>query len=86
MAILQAMTEGGMVEGLPGWNQAVTLFRGIPYAAPPVGELRWKAPQPVESREGVRKAEEFTAPPVQGVHRKGSFYDREWQNEPFTSS
>ena len=59
MAILQAKTEGGMVEGLPGWNQAVTLFRGIPYAAPPVGENRWKDPQPVIPWEGVFKAYNF---------------------------
>ena len=42
MALLQVKTESGMVEGLTGWNQAVSIFRGIPYAKAPVGELRWK--------------------------------------------
>ena len=35
------------------------MFRGIPFAAPPVGDLRWKAPQPVESWPGVRPADKF---------------------------
>ena len=55
MALLQVQTESGIVEGLTGWNQAVSIFRGIPYAAPPVGDLRWKEPQPVEPWEGVRQ-------------------------------
>jgi len=40
-------------------EQGVEVYRGIPFAAPPVGELRWKAPQPVEAWEGVREAFEF---------------------------
>ena len=59
MALLQVKTHSGIVEGLPAWNQAVTVFRGIPYAAPPVGDLRWKAPQPVEPWEGVRQCFQF---------------------------
>ena len=55
MAMLRAITKYGVVEGIPGFNQAVTVFRGIPYAAPPVGELRWKAPQPLEPWEGIRQ-------------------------------
>lgn len=54
MALLKVKTDVGEVEGLTGWNQAVSIFRGIPYAAPPVGDLRWKAPQPVTPWEGVR--------------------------------
>jgi para-nitrobenzyl esterase len=37
----------------------VRVFRGIPFAAPPVGDLRWKAPQPAAKWEGVRKGDEF---------------------------
>ena len=59
MALLQVKTDAGTVEGLTGWNQAVSVFRGIPYAAPPVGELRWKAPQPVEPWEGVRQCYKY---------------------------
>ena len=60
MAILKVKTNYGWVEGIPGGNQAVSLFRGIPYAAPPVGELRWKEPQPLKPWDGVLKAYKFT--------------------------
>jgi para-nitrobenzyl esterase len=46
---------GGSVESSPG----VRVFRGIPFAAPPVGDLRWKAPAPVAKWDGVRDASKF---------------------------
>jgi para-nitrobenzyl esterase len=50
--------DSGTVEGTTG-TDGVRVFRGIPFAAPPVGSLRWKAPQPVARWSGVRKAAEF---------------------------
>jgi para-nitrobenzyl esterase len=49
--------EGGPVEGIAADN--LTVYKGIPFAAPPVGELRWRPPQPAAKWEGVRKADQF---------------------------
>lgn len=56
MALLKAKTESGMVEGLYSGNPEITVFKGIPYAAPPVGKLRWMPPQPAEPWDGVYQA------------------------------
>ncbi|NLL65341.1 MAG: carboxylesterase family protein [Clostridiaceae bacterium] len=37
-------TEDGLIRGIKGANPIYTVFKGIPYAKPPIGELRWKAP------------------------------------------
>ena len=63
-AIREADTETGRVRGLPGNNPRFTAFKGIPYAAPPVGELRWRPPQPAEPWEGVRKCYDFGNDPI----------------------
>ena len=52
-------TPDGVLEGVISADSKVRTFKGIPYAAPPVGELRWKAPQPVQRWRGVRKASEY---------------------------
>lgn len=49
--------EGGLVEGTADGD--LTVYERIPFAAPPVGDLRWRAPQPVPKWEGVRKADQF---------------------------
>jgi len=49
-----AATENGRLQGL--WREDVAEFRGIPYAAPPVGAWRWRAPQPYPAWGGVREA------------------------------
>lgn len=56
-------TENGLVSGLKSGD--IHIFKGIPFAAPPVGELRWKAPQPAQNWSGVRKCEAFSASPIQ---------------------
>ncbi len=50
-------TEGGLVTGTVA--EGLTVYKGIPFAAPPVGELRWHAPQVVPNWQGVRKADRF---------------------------
>ncbi|GAA4601869.1 carboxylesterase family protein [Actinoallomurus liliacearum] len=52
-------TDSGLVAGIQGRDRSVTVFRGIPYAAPPVGDLRWRPPRPAEPWEGVREAHAF---------------------------
>jgi para-nitrobenzyl esterase len=51
--------EGGLVEGAVAGD--VLSFKGIPYATPPVGALRWRAPQPVAAWKGARKADAFAS-------------------------
>lgn len=58
--------DSGLIEGLSTDSAGVRAFKGIPFAAPPVGDLRWKAPQPVSPWEGVRQAMEFGPRPMQG--------------------
>jgi para-nitrobenzyl esterase len=55
----QVSTPDGVLEGVISADGKVRTFKGIPYAAPPVGNLRWKAPQPVQPWTGVRKASEY---------------------------
>jgi para-nitrobenzyl esterase len=59
--------EGGLISGIPDSSGNIYSYKGIPFAAPPVGELRWKEPQPVIPWEGVKKCDAFGASPMQGV-------------------
>lgn len=51
--------SGGKIQGVPTQTKDVFVYKGIPFAAPPVGDLRWKAPQPVIPWMGVLKADKF---------------------------
>src|SRR3954453_20466893 len=59
-------TESGMVEGKKTTSADVQAFLGIPYAAPPIGNLRWKESQPAKPWTGVRKTTEFGSHCMQG--------------------
>ena len=65
--------EGGRIQGVPTDKPGVVVYKGIPFAAPPVGELRWKEPQPVVPWEGVRKADAFGHPAWQAAHTPGGY-------------
>ena len=77
------MTENGMVRGLAGNNARITVFKGIPFAAPPVGDLRWKAPQPAADWEGVLEAYKFGPISMQDVPGlSDDIYVRDWHVDP----
>ena len=58
--------DAGTISGTTGASGEIRAFKGIPFAAPPIGAARWKAPQPVPHWDGVRKAEEFGPRCMQG--------------------
>jgi para-nitrobenzyl esterase len=55
--------ESGLVRGVR--EGELTVYRGIPFAAPPVGDRRWRPPQPAQGWEGVREATSFAPDPYQ---------------------
>jgi para-nitrobenzyl esterase len=64
LAAAPVKTESGLVEGTS--EDGLTVYRGIPFAAPPVGELRWRPPQPPAKWDGVLRADKFGPACMQG--------------------
>ena len=62
-------THDGPVRGVTNDDRTVEIFAGIPYAKAPVGDLRWRAPQPLTPRTGVFTADHFSPAPIQGTTR-----------------
>ena len=60
----QVKVTGGTIQGTA--LEDMTVYKGIPFAAPPVGDLRWKAPQPVVAWDGVLECKDFAPNPMQG--------------------
>ncbi|MEP7145362.1 MAG: carboxylesterase family protein, partial [Ferruginibacter sp.] len=56
----------GMLQGI--YENGLTVYKGIPFAAPPVGNLRWKAPQPAAKWGGILMAEKFAPGAMQGIN------------------
>lgn len=69
--------DGGRVQGVAADISGVYVFRGIPYAAPPIHGLRWKAPQPVVPWDGIRLCDKFGRPGFQHTQFAGGYYS-EW--------
>lgn len=80
----KVQVESGWVEGLPAADPRITSFKGIPYAAPPVEENRWRAPQPAKPWEGVYPAYKFGPIAMQRVPGADpdNIYSREWNVDP----
>lgn len=70
--------ESGLIRGTTNEAGNIRIYKGIPFAAPPVGELRWKAPQPVESWKGVRTCDAFGPSPVQPAPEPFMFWSSEF--------
>lgn len=76
-------TENGVVRGIPAADPRITAFKGIPFAAPPVGENRWRAPMPCKDWEGELEAYQFGPISMQGIPGlSNGLYDREWHVDP----
>lgn len=58
-------TNAGLISGITNQDADVNIYKGIPFAAPPVGNLRWKEPQPLAPWSGVKKCDVFSASPMQ---------------------
>jgi para-nitrobenzyl esterase len=79
--------EGGKVIGVQTSTEGIIAYKGIPFAAPPIGDLRWKEPQPVVPWEGVMVANAYGDAASQTTWDPESFYGREWRasgSVPFT--
>jgi para-nitrobenzyl esterase len=79
-------TDAGKISGSVSSDNSVHIFKGIPFAAPPIGELRWKAPQPVNPWDGVKECTEFAKSPIQGKPNEFGVYTREFliKDEPLS--
>jgi len=62
---VQTKTANGLIEGFKDSKTGLQMYYGIPFAKPPVGELRWKAPQALENWQGVLKTDKFGPKPMQ---------------------
>ena len=71
--------EGGQIQGVETPTAGIVAYKGIPFAAPPVGDLRWREPQPVVPWEGVKTADQYGAAAMQVSWDPNSFYGREWR-------
>ncbi|MEM7367859.1 MAG: carboxylesterase family protein [Bacteroidota bacterium] len=72
--------QQGLIEG--STQDGVHIFKGIPFAAPPIGELRWKAPQAAEHWTGTRICTEFAASPMQNEPRPFMMWSEEFMSPP----
>ena len=59
--------EGGLVSGVPGNDSTIMTFKSIPFAAPPVGNLRWRAPQPIVPWHGLHATDKYPPSCIQDI-------------------
>lgn len=74
----EVTVENGKLQGTTNADHSVRMFKGIPFAAPPIGDLRWKPPQPAANWSGVRQADKF-GPACLQTNVFGDIYFRDAQ-------
>src|SRR5690554_4884676 len=77
----ETQTKNGQVAGIPAADPRITVYKGIPFAKPPVGEWRWRPPQPADDWAGVLKADTFAPISMQETPGAGdpeALYNKEW--------
>jgi para-nitrobenzyl esterase len=75
-------TNNGKIQGSTNTEKSVRIFKGIPFAAPPVGDLRWKAPQPVQNWKGIKQCNAFSASPIQNKPQPFMCWSEEFIAQP----
>ena len=70
--------EGGRISGATNTDNDIQIYKGIPFAAAPVGDLRWKAPQPVKPWQGVKECKAFGPSPMQASPVPFSMWSEEF--------
>ncbi|QMU27510.1 carboxylesterase/lipase family protein [Adhaeribacter radiodurans] len=78
LALGVVKTQAGLVSGIKNQAGDVAIYRGIPFAAPPIKDLRWKAPQPVKPWSGVKRCEVFGPSPMQADPAPFSMWSAEF--------
>ena len=71
--------QGGQVKGVETPTKGVIAYKGVPFAAPPVGNLRWREPQAIVPWTGVKTADKYGAAAMQVTWDPNSFYGKEWR-------
>jgi para-nitrobenzyl esterase len=71
-------TDAGKISGMRAATSGVMVFKGIPYAAPPTGELRWRSPQAAVKWQGIRQADKFSDSCIQVLARSRNPWTKEF--------
>lgn len=72
----------GKIQGTTNGENTIRIYKGIPFAAPPVGNLRWKAPQPVQNWKGIKQCTAFSASPMQNKPQPFYCWSEEFIAQP----
>ncbi|MFV8360669.1 carboxylesterase/lipase family protein [Flavobacterium sp. LS1P3] len=75
-------TSNGKIQGITSTDKTVRIFKGIPFAAAPIGDLRWKAPQILKKWKGIKHCTAFSASPMQNKPQPFFCWTEEFLAQP----